>query len=54
MQRTDQCDRFFAKYCWDGTEDSVENQVFDPSLALDPGYSFLEWIKTHPFSGQDS
>ena len=48
-QRTKQCQNCFDRYCWDGTEDDGAAGVVDLSLALDPGYGFLEWNKTHPF-----
>lgn len=54
MERAEVCERCFERYCWDGTEDELpEGFVFDPSLVLDPGYGFLDWNKTHPFSGGD-
>lgn len=58
MQRSDQCERCFAEYCWDGTVDAEdtpvgdgEGRILDPSLRLDPDYGFLEWNEAHPFSG---
>lgn len=52
MERTDQCEQCFAEWCWDGTTSEVPDDfVLDPSLALDPNLGFVEWSKTHPFSG---
>lgn len=51
MERSEQCERCFEKYCWDGTEETIEGQLFDPSPALDPSYDFVAWNEKHPFSG---
>lgn len=52
MERADICERCFERYCWDGTEHQLpQDFVFDPGLVLDPGYGFVEWNKSHPFSG---
>lgn len=54
MNRSDACEQCFAQWCWDGTYSELpQDFVLDPSLALDPSLGFLEWNKTHPFSGSD-
>jgi lysophospholipase len=53
MSRSDQCEKCFSKYCWDGVaaEDNSavagEQRVFDPSLVLNSTYGFEDWSKTH-------
>ena len=49
MERTEQCDKCFSKYCWDGTYAEGKPQVVDPSLKLNPSLGFLQWNTTNPF-----
>ena len=49
IKRSSQCERCFAKYCWDGFEDERTPGIVDPPLALDPTLSFQVWNQTHPF-----
>ncbi|KAK5047684.1 hypothetical protein LTR84_006349 [Exophiala bonariae] len=51
-KRTEQCERCFANHCWDGTTSELSKDfVLDPSLQLNLSLGFVEWNKTHPFSG---
>lgn len=51
-KRTEQCERCFTKHCWDGTTTELPKDfVLDPSLQLNQSLGFVEWNKTHPFSG---
>ncbi|EJT97346.1 FabD/lysophospholipase-like protein [Dacryopinax primogenitus] len=38
---TPQCEQCFAEYCW--------NEVFNPSLLLEPRLSFAAWNQTHQY-----
>ncbi|RAK95077.1 lysophospholipase [Aspergillus ibericus CBS 121593] len=49
MERTNQCERCFEKYCWNGELDERDPGEMDPTLVLDPGVGFDEWNATHPF-----
>jgi lysophospholipase len=46
MQRSEQCNRCFQKYCWNGDFDNAVPGVVDPSMALYPTVSYAEWEKT--------
>ncbi|KAH6644279.1 lysophospholipase [Boeremia exigua] len=55
MRRSDQCEKCFTKYCWDGSVESEDlsavsskGKTFDPSLILNSSYTFELWNKTHP------
>lgn len=41
--RTQQCDRCFARYCWDGVSDDNSPPVLDLPLKLDPSWSYADW-----------
>jgi lysophospholipase len=51
LQTTEQCQRCFDKYCWDGTsvEEYPGTETVGPSLVLDPSLGFLKWVKTNPY-----
>lgn len=49
MPRAASCTACFAKWCWDGTEDAGPVGEVDLRMALNPGVSFAEWNRTHPF-----
>ena len=49
MNRTEQCEQCFSKYCWDGVYDNEKAPIVDPSLILYPNVTFAEWNKTHSF-----
>ena len=45
MKRTAQCERCFARYCWDGVsvEETGDVELVDPALALSSSESYAEW-----------
>ena len=49
MQRSQQCEQCFSRYCWDGVSDDSPTGIIDPTLILDPSVDYAEWNKTNPF-----
>ncbi|KAK4503621.1 hypothetical protein PRZ48_004536 [Zasmidium cellare] len=52
MRRSEQCERCFGRYCWDGRSDDGAPGFVDPALVLDPSFSFEEWNRTGPQGGE--
>ena len=48
MTRTQQCERCFQRYCWDGTEEPEASGHVDVDLemVLEPGVSYQQWDAT--------
>jgi len=49
MKTPDQCKKCFERYCWDGIASSSTPAIVDPSLLLDLGLQFPEWLEEHVY-----
>lgn len=43
LARTEQCERCFARYCWDGVEENEDPSILDLPTLLDPKWSYADW-----------